>query len=679
MDLIIKHLHASNVFSYKDISIDFTKSPITQLVGPNGVGKTNILNTLMEGLFGKNPRGYKKAEIPNNLSNSADYSIQVEFSVGSDEYCVDTVRKGAKLNLTLLKNGEDISEHTAPATYKLIENIIGADYKLVLSYIYQSSTTSLEILTATDSARRGYLVNLLNATEYAELAERLKAAAKIEQNEITKISGAMLVRKKIAEDLRSKIEQTAIQDVSSLPVRLAKVRAEAVVLSDLINQVSARNKELNDKYHDAMADQQRIKLEHLAVDSLLKNSKATRHDLQNRIARLDKEIADYASVIEHEVEAPDTSELAQLKAEAQSTLQKHKAAMKSADATHKAALARQPKSHCHACGQSMSAEVAIEQWRKEVQDTLLVLDTAAKELIQAETEYTEIVLPHISNLETKLAAQNAAYTRYYSAKLKHKSTIADRAKLQLDLVKCESDIESALVRQASLPEVPTVDKVSTVDLSEQVATYTALKAEENTIITAIAKADKDTILLAERTEELEKADKAISEIEYELNQKSTRLALLNKAESVVKGALTFYIEASVATLQELTNTYLQTFSGGKFQIHFKVDNDKLSMVLYNDGKETSFYTASKGQETRIAISVLLAIRNLLDTMSKNKINLLILDEVVGVLDAEGKEQLLEILTQEKNMNIFLVSHEWAHPLFDKVYISKNTEGFTEVA
>jgi DNA repair exonuclease SbcCD ATPase subunit len=71
-------------------------------------------------------------------------------------------------------------------------------------------------------------------------------------------------------------------------------------------------------------------------------------------------------------------------------------------------------------------------------------------------------------------------------------------------------------------------------------------------------------------------------------------------------------------------------------------------------------------------ATLLGIRKIMNILSKSKLNLLILDEVMGVLDDEGKEKLVEILLQEENINTFIVSHEFEHPLLHKVNITKES-------
>ena len=79
---------------------------------------------------------------------------------------------------------------------------------------------------------------------------------------------------------------------------------------------------------------------------------------------------------------------------------------------------------------------------------------------------------------------------------------------------------------------------------------------------------------------------------------------------------------------------------------------------------------SSGELARVNTATLIAIRKLMSSISKSRINILFLDEVVSVLDDLGREKLVEVLTEEENLNTYVVSHGWTHPLLDKIEIVK---------
>jgi DNA repair exonuclease SbcCD ATPase subunit len=69
-------------------------------------------------------------------------------------------------------------------------------------------------------------------------------------------------------------------------------------------------------------------------------------------------------------------------------------------------------------------------------------------------------------------------------------------------------------------------------------------------------------------------------------------------------------------------------------------------------------------------ATLIAIRKLMSSISKSKINILFLDEVTNVLDDQGREKLVEVLLRE-DLNTYIVSHGWSHPLLEKIEVVKD--------
>ena len=98
-------------------------------------------------------------------------------------------------------------------------------------------------------------------------------------------------------------------------------------------------------------------------------------------------------------------------------------------------------------------------------------------------------------------------------------------------------------------------------------------------------------------------------------------------------------------------------SDGQFQVSFRLDKEKLNIVVSNNGIDTPIETVSGGEFSRIQTAILLAIRNLLSKLGGSSVNLLFLDEITGVLDDEGKEKLIEVLSEEEELNVFLISHD----------------------
>ena len=147
------------------------------------------------------------------------------------------------------------------------------------------------------------------------------------------------------------------------------------------------------------------------------------------------------------------------------------------------------------------------------------------------------------------------------------------------------------------------------------------------------------------------------------------ITILRKAFST-SGIVAYKLENVAKQLEDSINRYLSVLSDGQFQILFRLSGDKLNIVVVNNGEEVSIDSLSGGEFSRVQTSVLLAVRNTLSKIGGKSINLLFLDETTGTLDDAGKEKLFEVLQEEQGLNVFLISHDYSHPLIPKIEIEK---------
>lgn len=154
-------------------------------------------------------------------------------------------------------------------------------------------------------------------------------------------------------------------------------------------------------------------------------------------------------------------------------------------------------------------------------------------------------------------------------------------------------------------------------------------------------------------------------------EKANHLTILKKAFSPT-GIVAFKLENLTKNLENSINSYLADLSDGQFQVEFSLEKEKLNIDIIDAGVKAPIETASGGEYSRIQTAILLAIRDLLAKLSNNGINLLFLDEITGVLDEKGKEELIEVLSKDRKskLNVFLISHDFSHPLVPKINIQK---------
>ena len=241
--ITIKQLRWANAFSYgKDNQIDFVSAPLTQLVGKNGHGKSSIALILEEVLFNKNSKGIKKADILNRHIKDKTYSIELDFNRDDIDYTIKSSR-GTAQTVKLFKSGVDISAHTATATYKIIEDILGFDHKSFAQIVYQSNASSLEFLTAPDTARKKFLIEILNLGKYTRAAEVFKEVA----TQLTKDIAVVQSQVNTVASWLNKYEKTelTLKELIASPELNILLITEAAALDSSISSIESTNKKIS--------------------------------------------------------------------------------------------------------------------------------------------------------------------------------------------------------------------------------------------------------------------------------------------------------------------------------------------------------------------------------------------------------------------------------------------------
>jgi DNA repair exonuclease SbcCD ATPase subunit len=164
-------------------------------------------------------------------------------------------------------------------------------------------------------------------------------------------------------------------------------------------------------------------------------------------------------------------------------------------------------------------------------------------------------------------------------------------------------------------------------------------------------------IIQEQTDEFQKEKKALEKVVQKQENLQKNLDILKKAFST-NGLIAYIIENKTKELEQVVNEYLGDLAAGRFSIEFIVSNDKLNVELIDNGHSVDILALSSGEMARVNTGTLIAIRKILNSISEAKINVLFLDEVISVLDEDGKERLVEVLKEEENLNTFMVSHGW---------------------
>ena len=590
--ITLKKLEWSNCFSYgSDNVLELNESIVTQLVGTNGTGKSSIPLILEEVLFNKNSKGIKKADIPNREVNNG-YDISLSFSVNDDEYLIDVIRR-TNIKVKLYKNKEDISSHTATATYKTLEEIIGIDFKTFSQIVYQNTNASLQFLTATDTNRKKFLIDLLQLDNYVKFFDVFKELSRNLAGDVSRIQGKIDTIDKWLSD--NYLEDTSLLSKLELPFYSEEDEESLRSLQIEFQNISEITKKINQ-------------------NNLYKSQ------LESIDLGLAKQYVDNN-------EWQDTEHLVQEIGEIKSRgAQESRMVKKYMD------LQELDDAGCPTCGQ----DIDIAFIKNELHKHQTARTGYSEKLDEANDSLGDI---NQANLRLKQMQQkiNDWEEIYRSIDQTLPAQVPDSEEIEAKITKLKERIRN---RQTQVNEV--------IEENER-------RERHNTRLS----------IIEEQQTDFENQHKELNDKLQGAHDKFSNVDILKKAFST-NGLLAYKIENLVKDLEELTNEYLAELSDGRFSLEFVVLNDKLNVEIDDNGKTVDILALSAGELARVNTSTLLAIRKLMSSISKSQINVLFLDEVTNVLDEQGKERLVELLLREENLNTYIVSHGWTHPLLARI-------------
>ena len=580
------------MFSYgANNSINFTSEPITQLIGLNGHGKSSVPLILEEVLFNKNSKGIKKGDIVNRNLDTNKFNATLTFKVFNDNYRIELSRTGATQKVKLLKNGSDISSHTATDTFKQIESIIGLDFKTFSQIVYQNSNSSLQFLTATDTARKNFLIELLSLERYVKIFEEVKKVHKGVADRLLTVQTKLDTIKAWIAKNTGKVDSYLVE--KSSPILDPTIIDRVSSLKSTLATIEATNK------------------------SIVKNN-----EYKKLLETIDKsQLAKQYEYIEYSQYSDRVAQINAAVASAQKTITSHK---------------HIHEGTCSTCYQPIDISI-INKIIEDAQKVITELST--------EKDKLSVIIKEAKSNNSKLEEHQQLVEDFEKY-----SNLIDDSIPQLLLDKEEISSELAEV-QSSLETIrKEIDSVTKYNQS---------------VVLHNAKVDSIKEQTQQFTKELEEHSKELEVVEEQMGL----LEVLKKAFST-NGLLAYKIENSVKDLESLTNTYLAELSDGRFQLEFSLHNDKLNIVIIDNGKSIDITALSAGELARVTTSTLLAIRKLMSSLSKCRLNILFLDETIDNLDTFGKEKLVEVLLSEEYLNTFLISHGYTHPLISKILVIK---------
>lgn len=263
--LTLESLRIVNLFQYEDAEVHFTPG-INLITGPNGSGKTNIINCIFYALSGNLPTVKEKCY---RIGSSAkDALVELTLVSNRDRYKItrflDTPGK------TSIIKGKSLIAIGAEKVNSAILELLGSDNKIDISNVYVTQDKLRFIIDSPPRERKQWLLNILGLSKIKSLCENLGVFINTWKKVISEVNLDSI--EKEIEELTNKlnsipsIDKTAEQITKEMQEVINKI-SEAKVIEQLLSMLQ----ELTDKEGEVINKKEDFKKKLILTEEQISN------------------------------------------------------------------------------------------------------------------------------------------------------------------------------------------------------------------------------------------------------------------------------------------------------------------------------------------------------------------------------------------------------------------------
>ena len=669
--MIPLRLELTNFLAYRNPApLDFTGIHVAVLTGENGAGKSSLLDALTWALWGR-----ARARTDAELVHAGQTEMRVEFTFALKDQIYRVIRAkrvkgGGGLLDFQVQNPEgrwvSIGEATIPKTQDKITRTLRLNYETFVNSAYLMQGKADEFTARRPTERKQVLAEILGIQEWERYEEHARQKAKDLANQTARLDDVLaemeaeLGRK--AEYERELTEaQVRVIDVSA---RLraaesgwAQIESARQALVALQKQVDDLDKRIRVAEKELAALDQDLRDAQARADSA-----AMARDLeaaQTRLAQLDSRETDRETVTQKRQQKGELA--AQLRGE-------NEAAKVEADHLKKRVetLQTATEPRCPTCGQPLS----------ETERAQLVAELNME--VETRREKYRVNQAHLKTL----ADEQANFDRQLS---QINSELRDRP----TLLKRVADLQAALVQAAEAKEkIAGLAKrrdrwAASIENDRAQLAQLDAEAERYNLILRDSAAKQRALDLLRQEDTLAKAkmgaaqqklaaldglarQREVKRAEY--NRLSEERGLYEELREAFgkKGVPAMLIEAAVPEIEAAANALLARMTAGRMHVRFQTQRETqagearetLDIQIADELGTRAYESYSGGEQFRVNFAIRLALSQLLARRAGTQLQTLIVDEGFGVLDASGRERLVEAINaaQADFQRILVVTH-----------------------
>jgi exonuclease SbcC len=670
--MIPLRLELTNFLAYRNPApLDFTGIHVAVLVGENGAGKSSLLDAITWALWGR-----ARARTDNELVHQGQSEMRVEFTFALRDRAYRVIRarrvgRGAGSVLDFQAQNDagkwaSIAEATIPKTQDKINRTLRLEHDTFVNSAYLMQGKADEFTGKRPTERKQVLADILGLQEW----ERYEARAK---ERLREIDGKLAGLDALLQEIEAELE------------RRGEYERELAEMQSTVGEVGARLREAEAGWAQIDAARQAM----IALERQIEQLTRRILDAEKEIAALDDDLrearsrADAASISAQleavrlrlagldalDAERERMTEARRASGETAAQLRgQNEAARAEADGLKKRVetLQAATEPRCPTCGQPLSederaklvaelnaeVEARRETYRqnqaqlKTLGDEQAALDRQLKQIGEAVREKPALIQQQ-AELQTALvqageAAERIAglaerRTRWQAAAEKDR---AERAQLDAQAEKFDAILRDSAAKQAALDRLRQEDTLAKARMGAAQQKLAAL--EEQARQREARRAERDR--LAEERGLYDELKEAFGK----------------------RGVPAMMIEAAVPEIEAAANALLTRMTGGRMHVRFMTQKETqagetretLDIQISDELGTRAYEMYSGGEAFRVNFAIRIALSQLLARRAGTQVQTLIVDEGFGVLDAAGRERLVEAINaaQEDFQRILVVTH-----------------------
>ena len=642
--------------------IDFDRSDLTLVLGENldlggdgsrnGTGKTTIINALSYALYGQALSNIRKDNLVNK-TNGRNMLVSLDFVINGQEYKIERGRKPNVLKFYVNNEAQvstDEAQGDSRETQDAIERVMNMSHDM-FKHVLALNTYTEPFLSLKANEQRTIIEQLLGITLLSERADAIKELNKQTKDAIQaeefRIRAVQEANKRIEEQIESLRRRQVLwqkkydSDLAYLVGQyddLAKIDIEVELLAHKDLALWSARKQQQDAYSALISRQTSWKQKQ---EKDISELEAT----YNKLSHIDvtAELQAHTDLAAYNQRAKDIADLEKFIARCVADEKKENAQIEKL----KVEIAELRNHKCYACGQDFhdtNHESVLATKEKALQE-------AALQALSTNTQWIENTdaLGKLGELGTKPTTHYKTQTEA----IRHSSEL-ENIQHKIDAKRAETDPYAEQLAEYTPVEVGT-QPVTHYDTETQAIEH---RSRVNTLLSQISTKGEEKDPYTEQITDMQQ--QALQAVSYDALNDLTRLQehqdfllkLLTSKDSFVRKKI---IDQNLSYLNQRLTHYLDRIG----LPHTVIFQNDLTVSIEELGRELDFDNLSRGERTRLILSMSWAFRDVWESLY-SPINLLFIDELIdNGLDTQGVENALALLkkmSRERHKSIWLVSH-----------------------